>query len=165
MIFYKFAVMKPRAQRIDAIRETLMAKRVANQTELVAILREKGYTASQGAVSRDLKALGAVKRTDRSGQTFYEIDGHRESSEGVLSSDSDLPTGVLSIAICGNMCVVKTRNGHASALAYNIDMQGNASVIGTIAGADTIFAVIDPGTSIDEITPIILQASKEEFPL
>ena len=50
--------------------------------------------------------------------------------------------GFMSIHFSGNMCVIKTRPGYASSIAYNIDASGIPHILGTIAGDDTIFIVI-----------------------
>lgn len=38
--------------------------------------------------------------------------------------------------------MIKTRNGYASGLAYDIDMSGAPEILGTIPGSDTIIAVL-----------------------
>ena len=57
------------------------------------------------------------------------------------------------------MGVIKTRPGYASSIAYNIDNSNVPSIIGTIAGDDTIFIVIKEGMSkeyvLDDLTPIL----------
>ena len=57
------------------------------------------------------------------------------------------------------MGVIKTRPGYASSLAYNIDNGGLTSIIGTIAGDDTIFIVVKDGetykTVIEELRNVI----------
>lgn len=53
---------------------------------------------------------------------------------------------MLSISITGNIVVIKTRNGYASGLAYDIDTLGSALVLGTIPGADTVFVAMREGT-------------------
>jgi transcriptional regulator of arginine metabolism len=55
--------------------------------------------------------------------------------------------GFLSINFSGNMGVIKTRPGYASAIAWNIDGSDIPQIIGTIAGDDTIFIVIKEGVS------------------
>jgi transcriptional regulator of arginine metabolism len=59
--------------------------------------------------------------------------------------------GFLSIQFSGNMGVIKTRPGYASSIAYNIDNSHIQEILGTIAGDDTIFIVIKPGVTKDEV--------------
>ncbi len=48
----------------------------------------------------------------------------------------------MSISITGNLIVIKTRNGYASGLAYDIDVLESEWVLGTIPGADTVFVAV-----------------------
>ena len=53
-----------------------------------------------------------------------------------------MKVGFISIKFSGNITVIKTRNGYAAGLAYDIDMSHSSEVLGTIAGADTVFAIM-----------------------
>ena len=68
--------------------------------------------------------------------------------------------GFISINFSGNMGVIKTRPGYASAIAWNIDRSDLPEILGTIAGDDNIFIVIKEGVSHREIT----EALKEVVP-
>ena len=50
--------------------------------------------------------------------------------------------GFVSLNFSGHCAVIKTRNGYASGLASAIDMRRTLEFLGTIAGADTIFAML-----------------------
>ena len=52
---------------------------------------------------------------------------------------------MVSASITGNLVVVKTRNGYASGLAYDIDTIDSPLIAGTISGADTVFAALAEG--------------------
>jgi transcriptional regulator of arginine metabolism len=60
--------------------------------------------------------------------------------------------GFISISYSGNMGVIKTRPGYASAIAWNIDRGDLPQILGTIAGDDNIFVVIKEGVSHREVT-------------
>ncbi|MDE6807837.1 MAG: arginine repressor, partial [Prevotella sp.] len=60
--------------------------------------------------------------------------------------------GFVSIQFSGNICVIKTRPGYASAIAWNIDRSNIPQILGTIAGDDNIFVVIKEGCSHQEVT-------------
>ena len=64
-------------------------------------------------------------------------------------------SGFVSINFSGNMGVIKTRPGYASAIAWNIDSSDIPQILGSIAGDDTIFIVIREGVSHDEVVSII----------
>ena len=47
--------------------------------------------------------------------------------------------------------MIKTRNGYAAGLAYDIDMSQSKEILGTIPGSDTIFAVLDENASREAV--------------
>lgn len=51
--------------------------------------------------------------------------------------------------------MVKTRNGYASGLAYDIDMSHTPEILGTIAGADTIFLVMSEDVSREKAREVL----------
>jgi transcriptional regulator of arginine metabolism len=59
--------------------------------------------------------------------------------------------GFVSINFAGNMCVIKTRPGYASSIAWNIDNSDIPVILGTIAGDDTIFIAIKEGIKHQEV--------------
>ena len=61
-------------------------------------------------------------------------------------------SGFVSINFSGNMGIIKTRPGYASAIAWNIDSSDIPQILGSIAGDDTIFVVIREGVSHEEVT-------------
>ena len=63
-------------------------------------------------------------------------------SKGEMSITSDARNGVVSIAFSNNIVVIKTRNGHAPGLAYDIDLSKSPEILGTIPGSNTVFAVL-----------------------
>ena len=58
--------------------------------------------------------------------------------------------GFVSITFSGNIAVIKTRNGYAPGLAYDIDMCRPPEVLGTIAGADTLVAILAEGVTHEQ---------------
>ncbi|MDE6804263.1 MAG: hypothetical protein K2J29_06500, partial [Muribaculaceae bacterium] len=61
----------------------------------------------------------------------------------------------VTVTCSGNMLVIKTRNGYAPGLAYDIDLARCPEILGTIPGADTIFAVLSAGTERNRIKEIL----------
>ncbi|MDE6339008.1 MAG: hypothetical protein K2K97_04375, partial [Muribaculaceae bacterium] len=51
-------------------------------------------------------------------------------------------SGFISLTFSRNIALIKTRNGYASGLAYDIDMSNAPEILGTIPGSDTIIAVL-----------------------
>lgn len=107
---------------------------IRTQDDLVEALSRQDLEVSQASVSRDIAALGLIK-----------IDGSyaRRPARSVAVEDplvrrvAEVMTSVQ--AAGSNMVVIKTVVGEASSLALAIDATGLPSVVGTVAGDDTIF--------------------------
>jgi transcriptional regulator of arginine metabolism len=142
--------MNSRKTRLPEIIDILAHQVISSQEELSKHLAMRGHIITQASLSRDLKLLKATKITDERGNYRYVIGDsqayirsrHRQRS----NSSSTHHTSVISIALTDNLVVIKTRNGYASGLAYDIDMLESDLILGTIPGADTIFVAIKHDT-------------------
>ena len=117
--------MKESRQRaiLDLVRE----RPVQTQHELALALAERGYPATQATVSRDVQELGLV----RTG-SGYRI-GTRVSVMTEL---------VLSVTEVEFLVVIRTPPGTANVVARAIDESDLDGIAGTVAGDDTIIAVL-----------------------
>ena len=129
-----------RARRA-AIVELIRTRHVATQAELRDLLAARGFEVTQATLSRDLAKLHARRTSLPDGGTAYELEGFAARS-GVeptqLAAMADMVVGVKDGAA---MVVVHTRPGVAAAIAALLDQARLDSVLGTIAGDDTIFVV------------------------
>jgi transcriptional regulator of arginine metabolism len=114
---------------------------VHSQSDLVALLRKSGIEVTQATASRDLEELGALRGRGRNGATVYQLPSD-ESGRRLISLPAEL---ILSVESSANMAVVRTPPGGAQLLASALDSEsasGNlSSVIGTIAGDDTVLVI------------------------
>jgi transcriptional regulator of arginine metabolism len=116
---------------------------VHSQSDLVDLLNGIGFEVTQATASRDLEEIGALRGRGRNGATVYQLPvGGSESLARVIS----LPTAlILSVESSGNLAVVSTPPGGAQLLASALDRASRhgdlASVIGTIAGDDTVLVI------------------------
>lgn len=147
--------MNNRKTRLPEIIDILSNQIISSQEELSKQLAVRGHIITQATLSRDLKLLKASKISDEQGGYRYIVgEAHnytRNRSRRRLSSLPANHSSVLSIAITGNLVVIKTRNGYASGLAYDIDTLESDIVLGTIPGADTVFVAIREGTPRKDI--------------
>ena len=51
--------------------------------------------------------------------------------------------------------MIKTRNGYAAGIAYDIDMSNSPEILGTIPGSNTILAVIREGVSHNQARAVL----------
>ncbi len=141
--------MNKRKTRLQAILEILTNNIIGSQEELSRLLAARGFTVTQATLSRDLKALRTTKvATDFGGYRYVVMQPGEvpvdEVWEAVPSTaQSRSHSAVESIALAGNILVIKTRTGYASGLAYDIDQLDSPYLLGTISGADTVIAVVN----------------------
>ena len=126
------------ARRSKAI-SLIKAGVIHSQSDLVKLLKKAGFDVTQATASRDLEEVGAVRSRNQLGELIYQIDA---SSDGAISKSMPLPSDlILSVESSGNLAVVRTPPGGAQFLASSLDNSGIKSIIGTIAGDDTVLVV------------------------
>ena len=126
------------ARRAKAI-SLIKAGVVHTQSDLVKLLKKAGFAVTQATASRDLEEVGAVRSRNENGELVYQIGA---SSDGAISKSMPLPSDlILSVESSGNLAVVRTPPGGAQFLASSLDNSGIKSIIGTIAGDDTVLVV------------------------
>ena len=106
---------------------------IHSQADLVKELKKSGYKVTQATASRDLEEVGAVR-----GSHGYQL---ANSSDDALSRILTTEKLIISVEASGNLAVVRTPPGGAQLLASNLDHAGIKSIIGTIAGDDTVMVV------------------------
>ncbi len=148
--------MKKRKSRLPVIIDILTHNCIGSQEELSKQLAIRGFIVTQATLSRDLKMLRTTKvATDMGGYRYIIADTSMMSGEPFAKSQntvqSSLHPAALSCAISGNIVVIKTRNGYASGLAYDLDMLESPHILGTIPGADTVFAVVNENSSRSDL--------------
>jgi transcriptional regulator of arginine metabolism len=115
---------------------------VASQGEIVAILEERGISATQSSVSRDLRDLGVARLGGR-----YVVPGGGPAPMSATGTNGEGDLGFRDVErfLRGAkpagpyLTVVFTTVGTAQTLALAIDHAGWPEVVGTMAGDDTIF--------------------------
>jgi transcriptional regulator of arginine metabolism len=121
-----------KTRRHARLRELLLHERPRSQEEIGAILASEGIEATQTTLSRDLRELGVLKGPDG-----YTLPA--SPAPDIRSLELAASAYLVSAQSAGNLAVLMTGPGQASALALEIDRAELGGVIGTIAGDDTIF--------------------------
>ena len=147
--------MKNKRARLQVIIDLIRNNCIGSQEELSKILAGKGHKVTQATLSRDLKLLKITKvATDMGGYMYIIPDSNniqdKMLSAGKTSIKESNVASFVSIQISRNIAVIKTRNGYAAGLAYDIDMSNAPEILGTIPGSDTIFAVLREGVTKEE---------------
>ncbi len=152
--------MKNRKQRVELMVELIKNQCIGSQEELAGILAEHGYNVTQATLSRDLKMLRTTKvPTDRGTYMYMLPDSNslkdKLLSKGQIHLKANYSSGFLSLTFSGNLAVIKTRNGYAAGIAYDIDMSRCPDILGTIPGSDTVFAVLREDVTHEEAREVL----------
>lgn len=144
--------MKNRKERIGLMVDMIKNECIGSQEELADRLAAQGFKVTQATLSRDLKMLKTTKVPTDRGTYMYVLPDSNTLKDRLLASggtafNPNFRSGFVSLHISGNIAVIKTRNGYAPGLAYDIDMSQTEEILGTIPGTDTILAVLAEGVT------------------
>lgn len=146
--------MKLKSDRIETLKMLISSNEMGSQEEVLEALAKEGYQVTQATLSRDFKQLKVAKAASMNGKYVYVLPNEtmykRVASPRSASEMLRIP-GYRSITLSGNMGVIRTRPGYASAIAYNIDNSNIDDILGTIAGDDTIFIVLREGVTKEQL--------------
>jgi transcriptional regulator of arginine metabolism len=138
-----------KAARHRVIVDLLRRAQVRSQPELAELLAAEGFAVTQATLSRDLVELGAV-RVRRGGGLVYAIPGEggdRSPQAGLEQEHLDARLSrlceelLVTAEASANLVVLRTPPGGAQFLASAIDHSVLPSLLGTIAGDDTVLVV------------------------
>lgn len=122
---------------------------VKSQTELGELLAEAGVVVTQGTLSRDLVEVGALRVRGGGGHLVYAVPGEGGDRSPQTGEYANFEARLA--RLCGeilvsaeasaNLVVLRTPPGAAQYFASAIDRVGWESILGTIAGDDTVILV------------------------
>lgn len=157
-----------RAGRLAAARKAIESTPITSQQQLSEILAEQGFEVTQATLSRDLDELEAFKARNAQGVMSYLLPDSaeapvvsEESAAGSVGNGtaagadaagvparvrpqmSKVLSGLVSsVATASNQVVIHTPSGAAQYVASVIDAEPPESVLGTIAGDDTVLIIL-----------------------
>ncbi len=140
--------------RHTRILEIISENVIETQDELIARLRESGYAVTQATVSRDIKQLGLVKTAIKDGGYKYTV-AKNDSTGNENKLKTIMRETITGAQSAENIVVVKTYSGMATAAATAVDSLVEDSILGSIAGDDTIFIVVRNAADAEAFTEYI----------
>lgn len=146
--------MRHKNDRLDTLRMLFSSRELCSQEDVLKALRKEGFHVTQATLSRDMKQLKVAKAAMANGKYIYVLPTetmYKRVQKPMTAREMLLTSGFMSIQFSGNMGVIRTRPGYASSIAYSIDNSKLDSILGTIAGDDTIFIVLAEDVSHHEV--------------
>ena len=165
---------------------------VRSQEELAERLAQRGVRVTQATLSRDLEELGAVRLRGADGGLVYALPGEAggpgsmpgglaadipewaEAAESGPAGDAAEPSSRLARVAAellvaaessANLVVLRTPAGAAQFLASVIDHSAWPSILGTVAGDDTILVIArDPAGGADLAQALLRLADRRGHP-
>lgn len=131
------------------IKEILQNTEINSQEELLNILTQKGIEITQATLSRDIKELKIIKTPTADGAYAYKLPYTAQNT--IEIPDTALSFGFISLGFSGQLAVAKTRPGYAMAIAGEIDAFAKDTILGTVAGDDTILIIPIDGVSREQV--------------
>lgn len=140
-----------KAARHARVVELLTRNPIHSQGELAKQLADDGVEVTQATLSRDLVEIGAVKLRTQDGTLIYAVPGeggarirraHTGDTETFNARLVRLAQELLvSAEASANLVIVRTPPGAAQFLASAIDHAEWSSILGTVAGDDSILVI------------------------
>lgn len=127
--------------RHEKIVEIVQNFDIETQEELIAMLHEAGFDATQATISRDIRELKLTKTTDSRGHYKYTVNQSKEDDSGDIYFHT-LSRSIKKADHTMNMVVVHTYSGMAQAVAAGIDAHDSEEILGCVAGDDTILIIL-----------------------
>ena len=127
--------------RQSKIIELISKYDIETQEELADRLMKDGYNVTQATVSRDIRELKLTKVAVDGGRQKYIV---LQKTEPGMSEKYTrvLRDGFVSMDMAQNIMVVKTVPGMAMAVAAALDALQMNSIVGCIAGDDTVMCAV-----------------------
>lgn len=124
-----------KSARQAVILKLISENEVETQNDLQRLLEKEGISVGQSTLSRDIRELNVIKRVNENDVSCY----YSGMSSGEAGYNSIFAQSVLSIDRAQNIVVLKCRAGLANAACAVVDELGFPTVMGSIAGDDTVF--------------------------
>lgn len=148
-----------KSERQNRILELVAKYEIETQEDMMARLQSEGYRVTQATVSRDLKELKLTKALTANGTYRYCVSQSRNHTGNVRINNA-MADSILHVDYSMNNVVIKTYPGLAQAVASSIDAMNMHSILGCVAGDDTIIIVSRDVESSAQISKKIRELMK-----
>ena len=136
-----------KSKRQAKIMEIISTSDIETQEQLLQELQNAGFTSTQATISRDIKELRIVKELTSLG-TYRYTSASREVSNTITTRlNTIFRECVTSFDYAQNIIVIHTLPGLANAAASALDAMSRSVVLGTLAGDDTVIAIMRDSNS------------------
>ena len=148
-----------KSQRHARILELVSKHEIETQEEMMSRLQSEGFKVTQATVSRDLRELKLTKTLTARGTYRYSVNQGRQHA-GNVKLNNAMVDSIVQVDYSLNTVVIKTYPGLAQAVASAVDALNMHSILGSVAGDDTIIVVTRSVEDAKEINEKITDLMK-----
>ncbi len=148
-----------KSQRHARILELVSKYEIETQEDMMSRLQSEGFKVTQATVSRDLKELKLTKTLTARGTYRYSVNNSRRHN-GSGKLNNAMVDSITQVDYSLNTVVIKTYPGLAQAVASAVDALNMHSILGSVAGDDTIIVVTRSEDDAKEINGKITELMK-----
>ena len=122
--------------------EIISTRNVETQEQLLAELQKEGFRGTQATISRDIKELRIVKELTSLGTYRYTTTSNEMTGSFSSRLNTIFRECIVGFDYAQNIIVIRTLPGLASAAGSAIDAMNLSSIVGSLAGDDTVMIVV-----------------------
>ena len=141
-----------KSERQSEILKIIKAGDVETQEQLLTMLEERGYRATQATISRDIKELRLVKELTRRGGYRYTVNEQRTGGATDMRQRNIFKEGVISVEYAQNIVVIRSMPGTANAVLAALDSMEIPKMLGSLAGDDTGILIMRDTAAAEEFS-------------
>ena len=131
-----------KSQRQAKILEIITNRNVETREQLLEELEAAGFRSTQATISRDIKELRIVKELSNLGTYRYATSNGDVGNSFTARLNKIFRECVLSYDYAQNIIILRTLPGLASAAGSAIDAMSLSTIVGSLAGDDTVMIVM-----------------------
>lgn len=135
-----------KAERQERIKRMVQEQKIGRQADIQVHLEASGIFVTQTTLSRDLREIGLVKVYEN-GKSFYAL----AEEEGERSFTHLLADYAYKVQRASFILVLHSDLGEAALMANIIDAEKPETILGTVAGADTLLVICRDEAAAQEV--------------
>ncbi|EPF13931.1 arginine repressor protein [Cedecea davisae DSM 4568] len=124
-------------RQLELCQQLIVHKSYRSQEQLRCDLKQHGFEAiSQSTVSRLLKLLGVIKRSNAKGEKIYALNPMAQPQPSAARSVAEM---VISVEHNSEFIMIHTVSGYGRAVAKILDHHAITEILGVVSGSSVVW--------------------------
>lgn len=135
-----------KVERQELIKSMIRQEKIGRQADIQSGLKERGIEVTQTTLSRDLRELGVIKLHENGRSVYFIADQGEQAPFCQL-----LAQYTYKVERASFILVLHSELGEAALMANIFDAEKPQTVLGTVAGADTLLVICRDEASAQQV--------------